>query len=126
MKALFATLALALSLFSFSAQAEQVHTQVELVGTIEANQSYTVTCMAIGCPPSQPYFEGVLVLENGEKLTLVGVQSAYGVTEMPVALSFGQQLVPVGAKVLVKADLTELTNIQYRYIGNVKSIEILQ
>lgn len=125
MKALFASFALALSLFSFSAQAERVHTPVELVGTLQTQQAYTMTCMALGCPPSQPYFEGVLVLENGEKLTLPELRSEFNLTEQPIALGFGSQLVPVGAKILVKAALTELTNIEYRYISNIQSIEVL-
>ncbi len=113
--------ALALT-FATSAHAKSKTYEAELTGTLKFNKTSTVTCAAIGCPPSQPYFEGILVLENGEEITLPNLKSEYGISEKPACLPHNDQCLAEGTTATINADITEFDTIGYKYVSEIRSI----
>ena len=101
---IFTALIVLFSINTFAFQTERV----EGIAKVEFALQYTMTCAAIGCPPSQPYYEIVLVPEDGPlagQQLLTGAQSEIGEIEKPEFMSLVEMDLAEGDMVEFSADV---------------------
>lgn len=85
--------------------------KVEMLGKVTFDKSYTMTCMALNCPPSQPYYqltlEDVHVAGLGEVETVVfeDFKKVIGTDVKPDYVVYGGVTLTEGTYVMVKAEI---------------------
>lgn len=129
MKKLFAILAIVSGLVSMNAQAETTKLRLQVQGTASFEMSYTITCMAIGCPPSLPYYyvnlrdvNGVEVNYSAAILALQEVATKPGVSEKPAAIVFNGLSIREGDLLTVDLELEQLSLSGISFVSRVYDI----
>lgn len=86
---------------------------VSLTGTLSFEQHSTITCLAIGCPPSMPYYQTVLKTKiNGvnQNVLIAGMTSEAGKSEKPACIKYSEICYPEGSTVRLNTSLKALSN----------------
>lgn len=129
MRKLFALLAL--TLFASTAQAASSESvRVKLEGTVKFQFNMTMTCMAIGCPPSQPFFNVELRdarSADGQHsfptLTVEGIRTAFGVAQKPEAIEFNGVTIRENDVIVVDLQVRSFPAVGIAFAGAVHSVE---
>lgn len=129
MKKLIVAMALALSFAAVSASAEVDNKRMKLEGTVKFTKTYTLTCMAIGCPESKPYFYVTLTdvrTEDGafatNEMMVQSIMSKIGTHEKPDALSHLGVELHENDYVVFEADVKTWPGSDFYYVRQVHSI----
>lgn len=110
-------------LMAASASAQNRGQVATLQGVIDFETQWTVTCAAIGCPPSRPYTQAVLTTVGAvsERITLVPVQSLQDQTGEPSSITYGNLRITRGLAVRV----TGLYRPEYKMMMTVTRLDVL-
>lgn len=83
----------------------------EMVGRVTFDKSHTMTCMALNCPPSQPYFQLTLEdvhvegLGEVESVVFEDFKKVIGSDTKPEYVVYGGVSLKEGTYVVVKAEI---------------------
>ena len=98
MKIVLAIMGLFLAL-NTQARSEQMPVQATVEGKVKFTKSFTVTCMAIGCPPSRMYYKFELVdaKVEGVNFTVQGLE-VLDASDKYIGTAFSRTLLYGGAR----------------------------